>query len=137
MREPAIAWWPGKISPGQVSHQVGSLMDLFPTVLDLVGIQPPSDRPIDGISLKDTLLQNTQVHRPVFYYRGNTLMAVRLGDYKAHLWTWTNSIQEFNRGVNFCPGEEIQNVTTHDQVEHDPWLLFHINRDPGEKYFIK
>ncbi|XP_060066179.1 N-acetylgalactosamine-6-sulfatase-like [Ylistrum balloti] len=137
MREPAIAWWPGKISPGQISHQVGSLMDLFTTVLDLVNIKPPSDRSIDGISLKDTLFQNTEVQRPLFYYRGNTLMAVRLGHYKAHLWTWTNSLQEFNRGTDFCPGEEIKNVTTHDQVEHDPPLLFHITRDPGEKYFIK
>ena len=24
------------------------------------------------------------------------MMAVRLGMYKAHYWTWTNSIQEFN-----------------------------------------
>jgi len=23
-------------------------------------------------------------------------MAVRVGDYKAHLWTWTNNIEEFN-----------------------------------------
>jgi hypothetical protein len=23
-------------------------------------------------------------------------MAIKLGYYKAHLWTWTNSIQEFN-----------------------------------------
>ncbi|XP_033754653.1 N-acetylgalactosamine-6-sulfatase-like [Pecten maximus] len=137
MREPAIAWWPGRISPGQVSHQTGSLMDLFPTILDLLGLQPPSDRLIDGISLKDTLFQNTQIQRPLFYYRGDTLMAVRLGQYKAHLWTWTNSIQEFNRGVDFCPGEEIKNVTTHDQIQHDPPLLFHITRDPGEKYLIK
>ena len=34
--------------------------------------------------------------RPLFYYRGNELMAVRYGVYKAHLWTWTNSIEEFN-----------------------------------------
>ena len=35
--------------------------------------------------------------RPIFYYRGDTLMAVRSGDYKAHLWTWSNSIEEFNK----------------------------------------
>jgi len=34
--------------------------------------------------------------RAIFYYRGDELMAVRLGDYKAHLWTWTNSWQEFH-----------------------------------------
>ena len=37
------------------------------------------------------------VCRPLFYYRGNQIMAVRMGNYKAHLWTWTNSIEEFNK----------------------------------------
>ena len=32
--------------------------------------------------------------RPIFYYRGDELMAVRQGMYKAHLWTWTNSLDE-------------------------------------------
>lgn len=34
-------------------------------------------------------------NRPIFYYRGNELMAVRLGQYKAHYWTWSNSWEEF------------------------------------------
>ncbi|XP_069135168.1 N-acetylgalactosamine-6-sulfatase-like [Argopecten irradians] len=137
VREPAIAWWPGKILPGQVSHQVGSTMDVFTTLLDLAGVKVPSDRAIDGISLLSSLFNNTVIQRPLFYYRGNELMAVRLGDYKAHLWTYTNPIKEFNRGVDFCPGQYIENVTTHDQVYHDPPLLFHLGRDPGEKYFIR
>lgn len=35
--------------------------------------------------------------RPIFYYRGNELMAVRLGQYKAHYWTWSNSWEEFKK----------------------------------------
>lgn len=138
MREPSIAWWPGKIKGGSVSHQLGSLMDLYPTFLELAGIPSPKDRVLDGISLTKTLLQSKEFQRPIFYYRGDELMAVRLGLYKIHLWTWTNSIEEFNKGVNFCPGESIENVTTHDQVNRttEP-LLFHIGRDPGEKYIIR
>ena len=42
------------------------------------------------------------------------------------------------QGVNFCPGEEIENVTTHDQVNNTVQpILFHLGRDPGEKYKIK
>lgn len=36
-------------------------------------------------------------HRSVFYYRGNALMAVTVGQYKAHFWTWTNSWEEFRQ----------------------------------------
>lgn len=35
------------------------------------------------------------LNRPIFYYRGNELMAVRLGQYKAHYWTWSNSWKQF------------------------------------------
>lgn len=35
--------------------------------------------------------------RPIFYYRGNQMMAVRVGQYKAHYWTWSNSWEEFNK----------------------------------------
>jgi N-acetylgalactosamine-6-sulfatase len=138
MREPTIAWWPGTVSPGSVSHQLGSLMDWFSTALDLAGIKEPEDRVIDGISLRPLLVNGTHTDRPIFYYRGDEMMAVRYQMYKAHYWTWTNSLEEFNRGTDFCPGEEIANVTTHNQVNRTSKpLLFHLGRDPGEKYFIR
>lgn len=37
------------------------------------------------------------LNRPIFYYRGNELMAVRLGHYKAHYWTWSNSWAELKK----------------------------------------
>ena len=112
------------------------------------------------------------------------MMAVRYGMYKAHYWTWTNFIEEYNhvrdcvivtrthtnithttcirthvhnthsythteytytlisdyylQGTNFCPGQEVNNVTTHDQVNHttDP-IIFDLGSDPGEKYPLK
>ena len=44
----------------------------------------------------------------------------------------------FKQGVDFCPGQEIANVTTHDQVDRtaEP-ILFHLGKDPGEKFMIK
>ncbi|XP_075045136.1 N-acetylgalactosamine-6-sulfatase isoform X1 [Mixophyes fleayi] len=137
MRVPGIAWWPGHLAAGQVSYQLGSIMDLFTTSLALAGIDPPGDRPIDGIDLSPVILEGKVIERPIFYYRGNELMAVRLGLYKAHYWTWSNSWEELSQGINFCPGQNITGVTTHDQVQHDinP-LLFHLGRDPGEKYPI-
>ncbi|XP_029094464.1 N-acetylgalactosamine-6-sulfatase isoform X8 [Monodon monoceros] len=113
MREPAIAWWPGHIPASQVSHQLGSIMDLFTTSLSLAGLEPPRDRAIDGLDLLPTMLQGRLTDRPVFYYRGNTLMAVTRGQYKAHFWTWTNSWEEFRQGLG---GDELW-----PQGQHPPW----------------
>ncbi|NXY16405.1 GALNS sulfatase, partial [Atrichornis clamosus] len=135
MREPAIAWWPGHIPAGGVSHQLGSVMDLFSTSLSLAGLQPPRDRQIDGIDLLPVILQGQLIDRPIFYYRGNEMMAVRVGLYKAHYWTWSNSWEELGKGIDFCPGQSVSGVTTHTQEEHTHLpLLFHLGRDPGEKY---
>uniref|UniRef100_UPI00359028FB N-acetylgalactosamine-6-sulfatase-like n=1 Tax=Myxine glutinosa TaxID=7769 RepID=UPI00359028FB len=138
MREPAIAWWPSHIPPGTVNHQLATVMDLFTTSLVVAGVTPPISTPLDGIDLTPALLHKGTWDRPVFYYRGNELMALRYGHYKAHLWTWTNSLQEFHKGIDFCPSQEVRGVTTHNQTDHtqDP-ILFHLGRDPGEKYPIR
>ncbi|CAL1547143.1 unnamed protein product [Lymnaea stagnalis] len=139
-REPTIAWWPSQIRSGQVSFQTGSLMDFYSTFLDLAGIPPPTDRPIDGINLRSALLDGKTVDRPIFYYRGDLLMAARVGKFKAHFWTWSNSWQEYQNGtgVDFCPGQDVLGVTTHEQVNRtlEP-LLFALGADPGEKYVIR
>jgi len=49
----------------QVSHQLGNVMDLFTTSLSLAGLQPPSDRHIDGIDLLPAILQGKLIDRLV------------------------------------------------------------------------
>ena len=71
-------------------------MDWYSTALDLAGADSPTDRIIDGISLVPLLKMSKEVNRTIFYYRGNEMMAVRYGAYKAHYWTWTNSLEEYN-----------------------------------------
>lgn len=138
MREPSIAWWPGKIQPGQVSYQLGTLMDLFTTVLSLAGAKTPANKVIDGIDLSQVLFNQNVTERPIFFYRGDEMMAIRYGLYKAHYWTWSNSWEEFHEGVDFCPGENVTGVTTHEQMNYTTSpVLFHLGRDPGEKYPIR
>ncbi|XP_024089745.2 N-acetylgalactosamine-6-sulfatase isoform X1 [Pongo abelii] len=135
MREPALAWWPGHIAAGQVNHQLGSTMDLFTTSLALAGLTPPSDRAIDGLNLLPALLQGQLMDRPILYYRGDTLMAATLGQHKAHFWTWTNSWENFRQGIDFCPGQNVSGVTTHNLEDHTKLpLIFHLGRDPGERF---
>ncbi len=53
IRVPFIAWWPGKVKPGESAH-VGYFPDWLPTAAELAGATPPPN--LDGISLVPTLL---------------------------------------------------------------------------------
>ena len=77
-------------------------MDLFTTFARLAGLQVPEDRVIDGLDLSEALFSGTESDRPVFYYRGNLLFAVRFGNYKMHLWTWTTPQKELDQVPEIC-----------------------------------
>jgi arylsulfatase A-like enzyme len=121
MREPGIAWWPGKIKPG-LTHELACSMDLFNTCLTLAGAPLPNDRIIDGFDLSPILFGSGKGKRDtMIYYRGDELFAVRKGTYKAHFQTAAG-----------YPGNRVQL-----QFEpHDPPLLFDLAQDPSEKMNI-
>lgn len=79
-RVSAIAWYPGKIAPGQVNDQTILTMDLYPTIMDLVGAKIPEG--LDGISVKDNIIEGMDLpKRDVFWgYVGRK--AIRTGDWK-------------------------------------------------------
>ncbi|MDR1009919.1 MAG: sulfatase-like hydrolase/transferase [Opitutaceae bacterium] len=98
-REPAIAWWPGHIKPG-VSHDLAISIDLMPTFLDLAGIAAPADRPLDGVSLKNLLLENKPLGARKLYWNG---LAMRDGPWKLimeqgrpQLYNLDNDLSEAN-----------------------------------------
>jgi arylsulfatase A-like enzyme len=83
IREPAIAWWPGRIPAGRVSREISITMDLFTTCLTLAGVEIPQDRPIDGVNLLPVLEGKGSLgERTLFFYRGGLLQAVRRGPWK-------------------------------------------------------
>ncbi|CAN7937193.1 unnamed protein product [Ixodes hexagonus] len=144
-REPAIAWWPGVIEAGQMTRQPLTVLDLLPTIAELAQVTLPPGLVLDGNSFVPELLKSPHYHdeeeisdRSVFYYRGNELMALRKGLYKAHFWCWTNSWEQYRTGIDFCPGFQVPGVTTHVQSNYtsEP-ILFHLGRDPGEKFPIR
>ncbi|MFH5803372.1 arylsulfatase [Alienimonas sp. DA493] len=55
VRVPLFVRWPGRIEPGTVVEPNAAHVDLLPTLCDLIGLEPPSDRPLDGRSLKPLL----------------------------------------------------------------------------------
>jgi len=84
MREPAIAWWPGKIAPGTTVDAITGTIDLLPTAVALAGGTLPEQPVIDGRDISPILLGKTKdsprgVH---YYFSGYNLQAVRKGPWK-------------------------------------------------------
>jgi len=99
-RAPAMVRWPGKIKPGQVSNEMFSGLDWFPTLLAAAGDAGVKDRLLKGASvggetfkvhldgynqLPYLLGQQPKSARDEFYYFNDDgeLVATRFDDWKA------------------------------------------------------
>jgi arylsulfatase A len=82
IRVPGIVRWSGIQTDKKVIHTPTGLVDVVPTLCDLVGIEPPKN--LDGTSFLP-LLKGTDFKRkrPLywFFYRSKPEMAMRVGDY--------------------------------------------------------
>jgi arylsulfatase A len=117
MREPAIFWYPGTIEP-EVVMDLGTTMDLLPTICRLANVELPGDRIYDGYDLSPVLKGTGESPRDVvFYYRGTQVYAIRKGAFKAHFITQPEY------------GDNRKTV-------HEIPLLFNLNTDPSEKFNI-
>ncbi|HEX8916546.1 MAG TPA: sulfatase [Humisphaera sp.] len=50
VRVPWIVRWPGKVPAGVVTGVPINSVDLYPTLIELAGGQPPANQPLDGVS---------------------------------------------------------------------------------------
>jgi arylsulfatase A-like enzyme len=91
IREPFIAYWPGKIKPA-VAEMPAALWDMYPTFLQLAGIN--NKNKIDGISLVPALLKKgkpayrtgRQMQHDYLYWEfheNDGRQAIRWGNWKA------------------------------------------------------
>ena len=84
VRVPGIFWWPGKVKP-QVTADIGSVMDVYTTVLSLAGVPIPEH--VDGVDLSPVLFKGEKGARTeLAFYRKGVLRAYRYGKYKLHLF---------------------------------------------------
>jgi arylsulfatase A len=92
-RVPLIVFWPGVTNPGSANHTPVVSMDLYPTILDMVGVKDAVDHRPDGRSLVDLLRGTGELKRDAIYWHyphyqhyqlGGTTPygAVREGDFK-------------------------------------------------------
>ena len=113
IRVPFLVRWPGQIKPGTLSDTPVCSIDVFPTILDAVGVTAPTDREIDGLSLLPLLRSAGQTplkrdeliwHFPHYRHAPGPYSILRKGNWKliqfdegiSELYDLENDLSESN-----------------------------------------
>ncbi len=85
IRVPGIFSWPGKIAADIVSDEPAGIVDIFPTVCGLLGVDKPVGVHHDGSNLAPVLTGSGDFerHQPLFWHlqKSRPIVAMRDGDY--------------------------------------------------------
>jgi arylsulfatase A-like enzyme len=127
--DPCIVSWPGRFtSGGGVRRQFAHAVDILPTVLELVGIDPPRtidyvpQSPIDGLSFASLLGPDgadRPGHRSTQYFEMFGSRAVHHDGWKAVTYKPIGPLYDDGLNWNAPFGE-------------DRWELYHVAEDPTE-----
>ena len=119
VREPTIAWWPGKIAPNTTVDAVAGTIDLLPTAVSLADGTLPQSPVIDGRDISPILFGKTKTSpRDVHYYfLGFQLQAVRQGSWK----------------LAIAPQHETMGKETLADARTDTPRLYNLDADISEK----
>lgn len=130
-RVPCLMKWPGVIGAGTVCNKLACTIDILPTLSEITG-SPLPEKKIDGVSIL-SLLKGDPAATPreylYYYYRKNSLEAVRKGSWKLVFPHPYRSYEGMMPGQDGFPGK-----TRQDTAELS---LFDLRRDPGERYDVK
>jgi arylsulfatase A-like enzyme len=114
---PLVAYWPGVIEPGTMTGEVGHIIDLMPTCLDLAGAAYPESfagdaiPPCEGKTLRPVLEGGTREGHEALYFQFLDCRAVRSGDWKA-VWAGDGPWELYNIPEDRCE--------LNDRVKEEP-----------------
>ncbi len=131
-RVPCIMKWPGHISEGTICNKLASTIDILPTLAAITNSPLPKKK-IDGVNILSLLLGDEKANPRetfLYYYRKNSLEAVRKGDWKLVFAHPGRTYIGFKPGADGFPGGTNENY----QFEEG---LYDLRRDPGEQYDVK
>jgi arylsulfatase A-like enzyme len=78
---PMIVYWPGITSGGTSNAQVQNI-DIYPTLLEAAGIEPPGDYPLDGMSMMEVIRNPSLPGKPYVFSENGYTRSVSDGRYK-------------------------------------------------------
>lgn len=111
-RVPLVVRWPGVIDPGSTCGVPTIHVDLYPTLLELAGAQPPAGYLLDGASMVPLLRgEKPQWTRPAIYqhfpgylgsgedqWRTTPVSLIQAGDWKLMEFLETGRLELYNLG---------------------------------------
>lgn len=111
-RVPAMIRWPGTITPGQVTHELVGMPDIYRTFMALGDAELP-DHTLDGYDLTPFLRGDVKAspRTEYAYFRGK-LEALRVGDWKLRLASGEPEL--FN--LQLDPSERYNRVNENDDI---------------------
>lgn len=124
---PLVVHWPGQVKAATLTNQVGHLIDLLPTCLEIAGAKYPVTRhgatidPVEGKSLLPIFRGQTREPHASLYWEWSGNRAVRQGDWKL---AWDNTVNRW----------ELYNLAadrteTDDHASSDPQRVEQMSRD--------
>ncbi|MBW8332289.1 MAG: sulfatase [Prolixibacteraceae bacterium] len=131
-REPCIMKWPGHIQEGTICNKLASTIDILPTLAAITEAPLPEKR-IDGVNILPLLLGDENANPResfLYYYRKNSLEAVRKGNWKLVFAHPGRTYIGFKPGADGFPG------ATNENFAHEEGL-YDLRRDAGERFDVK
>ena len=122
MHVPMIMNWPGVIPKGKVVHEVGSHLDLMPTIAKLAGASLPADRTLDGSDALPMATEGAKSHHDAIFWSSGGQLAVRRGNWKL-----------VKDGKVFDGTPDGNKALTGD----DALFLSNLDEDPGESVNLR
>jgi len=131
-RVPCVMRWKGTMPEGLVCNKLSSTIDLLPTIAKFCQAKLPNNK-IDGLDISELLKGNLSAEPRksfYYYYRKNSLEAVRKGHWKLVLAHNGRTYEGFQPGNDGYPGQVNENSPV-------PMALYDLRRDPGERYDVQ
>jgi arylsulfatase len=137
--DPFIVSWPDGIGArGEVRGQYAHIIDMVPTVLDLLGLEPPatirgvSQAPLHGVSFAQTLADaGASSNRNTQYFEMLGHRSIYHDGWRA-VCPWPGpSFTEAGKGF----GEPID-ASTLSQLDATGWELYHVEEDFAENHDV-
>ncbi|GFD68613.1 sulfatase [Alteromonas sp. KUL106] len=134
IRVPYYIYAPGMAANGSDVATPVSGIDLYPTLLDLVGIATSVEHQLDGVSLKPLLAGEKIAERPLFWHfphygnqGGEPSSMIRQGDWKLIYYHEDQRVELYNLAKDIGEQSDLakkqQLITTQLKAQLDAWLL--------------